>query len=177
MSGQVRNARWVGAKNKLDNVLFQALKSWELDVRQAFTEHWARQNNCAESNGINYLAEVARHESVDERGFPHPGVTHHPHPAHTLRSVQHYDAALMSLSLSEVSSWDPTCLEAVHCVAITVLVLRFLLSHINHLISNWVQRNPGRWHCPSPQSHSIRDDSQDDFCKLNTIQSVQCVTL
>ena len=39
MSGQVRNARWVGAKNKLDNVLFQALKSWELDVRQAFTEH------------------------------------------------------------------------------------------------------------------------------------------
>ena len=35
MSGQVRNARWVGAKNKLD----KAKKSWELDVRQAFTEH------------------------------------------------------------------------------------------------------------------------------------------
>ena len=35
MSGQVRNARWVGAKNKLD----KAKKSWELDVMQAFTEH------------------------------------------------------------------------------------------------------------------------------------------
>lgn len=32
------------------------------------------------------------------------------------------------------------------CVAITVLVLRFLLSHINHLISNWAQRNLERWH-------------------------------
>ena len=32
------------------------------------------------------------------------------------------------------------------CVAINVLVLRFLLSHINHLISNWVQRNPELWH-------------------------------
>ena len=39
MSGQVRNARWVGAKNRLDNVLFEAKKSWELDVMQAVTEH------------------------------------------------------------------------------------------------------------------------------------------
>ena len=44
-----------------------------------------------ESNGIDYLTEVARHESADERRFPHPGVTHHPHPTHGLGlgSVQH----------------------------------------------------------------------------------------
>ena len=35
MSRQVRNARWVGAKNKLD----KAKKSWELDLIQAFNEH------------------------------------------------------------------------------------------------------------------------------------------
>ena len=79
-----------------------------------------------------------------------------PTPGSPTTLTRHTDCSVSNIALitwwntENLPQWflvrskvDWTFLGVVHCAAITVLVLRFLLSHINHLISNWVQRN--RW--------------------------------